>query len=163
MRQLEQRIREFTDWRVKLVGAVEEFRSWQDAYGHADIAQTLRIYDLIEGLRHDRIRLAFLGESTQDKVGLINALLFSDVTGGLLPCAPGADFLCATEIFHDPNEAPFLRVLPIDTRKRPDSIAALRRSPIEWITLRLDAGSPEAVAQTLQSLMEARTVSIEEA
>ncbi len=163
MRQLEQRIREFTDWRVKLVAAVDEFRSWQDVYGHADIAQTLRIYDLIEGLRHDRIRLAFLGESTADKVGLINALLFSDEPGGLLPCASAPDFLCATEIFHDPNEAPFLRVLPIDTRKRPDSIAALRRSPIEWITMRLDAGSPQSVAETLQSLMEARTVSIEEA
>ena len=136
--QLEQRIAQFTDWRVKLVTAIDEFRSWQDTYGHADIEQTLRIYDLVEGLRNDRIRLAFLGESAEDKIGLINALLFSDLPGGLLPLGPGSEFLCATEIFHDPGEAPFVRVLPMDTRKRPESIAALRRSPIEWITMRLN-------------------------
>ena len=163
MNQLEQRIAEFTDWRVKLVAAVEEFRSWQDTYGHADIAQTLRIYDLIEGMRHDRIRLAFLGESTADKIGLINALLFSDLAGGLLPLAGANDFMCATEIFHDPNEAPFLRVLPIETRRRPESIASLRRSPIEWITMRLDPASEQSVAETMRSLVESRAVSIEEA
>ncbi len=162
-RQLEQRIGQFTDWRTKLVAAIDEFRSWQDAYGHADIEQTLRIYDLIEGLRNDRIRLTFLGESTADKLGLINALLFSDLSGGLLPLAPGSELLCAAEIFHDPNEAPFVRMLPIDTRKRPESIAALRRSPIEWITMRFNADSPESVAETMRNLVEPRTVGVDEA
>ena len=69
--QLERRIAQFTDWRTKLVTATDEFRAWQDTYGHADIEQTLRIYDLVEGLRNDRIRLAFLGESAEDKIGLI--------------------------------------------------------------------------------------------
>ena len=50
--QLERRIAQFTDWRTKLVAATDEFRSWQDTYGHADIEQTLRIYDLVEGLRN---------------------------------------------------------------------------------------------------------------
>jgi hypothetical protein len=161
--QLEQRIAQFTDWRVKLVAAIDEFRVWQDTYGHADIEQTLRIYDLVEGLRNDRIRLAFLGESAEDKIGLINALLFSDRPGGLLPLGPGSEFLCATEIFHDPSESPFVRVLPIDTRKRPESIAALRRSPIEWITMRLNPDSPESIAEAMHSLIESRTVGIDEA
>ncbi|MBI4192732.1 MAG: hypothetical protein HY525_19640 [Betaproteobacteria bacterium] len=161
--QLEQRIAQFTDWRVKLVTAIDEFRSWQDTYGHADIEQTLRIYDLVEGLRNDRMRLAFLGESAEDKIGLINALLFSDLPGGLLPLGPGSELLCATEIFHDPGEAPFVRVLPMDTRKRPESIAALRRSPIEWITMRLNPDSPESIAEAMHSLIESRTVGIDEA
>ena len=58
--QLEQRIAQFTEWRTKLVAAIDDFRSWQDTYGHADIEQTLRIYDMVEGLRNDRIRLAFM-------------------------------------------------------------------------------------------------------
>jgi len=161
--QLEQRIAQFTDWRVKLVAAIDEFRVWQDTNGQADIEQTLRIYDLVEGLRNDRIRLAFLGESAEDKIGLINALLFSDLPGGLLPLGPGSEYLCATEIFHDPSEAPFVRVLPIDTRKRPESIAALRRSPIEWITMRLNPDSPESIAEAMRSLIESRTVGIDEA
>lgn len=161
--QLEQRIAQYTDWRTKLVEAIDEFRSWQDTYGHADIEQTLRIYDMVEGLRNDRIRLAFMGESAEDKIGLINALLFSDLPGGLLPLGAGSEFLCATEIFHDPSESPYVRVLPIDTRKKQESIANLRRSPIEWITMRLNPDSPESIAEATRSLMESRAVGIDEA
>jgi hypothetical protein len=161
--QLEQRIGQFTDWRTKLVAAIDEFRAWQDTYGHADIEQTLRIYDMVEGLRNDRIRLAFMGESAEDKIGLINALLFSDMPGGLLPLGAGCEFLCATEIFHDPSESPYVRVLPIDTRKKQESIASLRRSPIEWITMRLNPDSPESIAEATHSLMESRAVSVDEA
>ena len=161
--QLEQRIAQFTVWREKLVAAIDEFRVWQDTYGQADIEQTLRIYDLVEGLRNDRIRLAFMGESAPAKIGLINALLFSDLPGGLLPQGPGCEFLCATEIFHDPGESPYVRVLPMETRKREESIAALRRSPVDWVTMRLNADSPESIAEAMHSLMEARAASSDEA
>ena len=161
--QLEQRIAQFTSWREKLVASIDEFRVWQDSYGQADIEQTLRIYDLVEGLRNDRIRLAFMGESAEDKIGLINALLFADMPGGLLPLGPGCEFLCATEIFHDPSESPYVRVLPMETRKREDSIATLRRSPVDWITMRLNPESPESIAEATRSLMESRAVSVDEA
>ena len=161
--QLEQRIAQFTEWRVKLVAAIDEFRAWQDAYGQADIEQTLRIYDLVEGLRSDHMRLAFMGESAEDKIGLINALLFSDLPTGLLPLGPGSEYLCATEIFYDASEAPYVRVLPMETRKKQDSIASLRRSPIEWITMRLNVDSPESTAEAMRSLTESRTVGIDEA
>ncbi len=161
--QLEQRIAQFTDWREKLVASIDEFRAWQDTYGQADIEQTLRIYDLVEGLRNDRIRLAFMGESAEDKIGLINALLFANLPGGLLPLGPGCEFLCATEIFHDPSESPYVRVLPMETRKREDSIANLRRSPVDWITMRLNPDAPESIAEATNSLMESRAVSVDEA
>ena len=161
--QLDQRIAQFTSWREKLVASIDEFRVWQDSYGQADIEQTLRIYDLVEGLRNDRIRLAFMGESAEDKIGLINALLFADLPGGLLPLGPGCEFLCATEIFHDPSESPYVRVLPMETRKREDSIATLRRSPVDWITMRLNPESPESIAEATRSLMESRAVSVDEA
>lgn len=161
--QLEQRIAQFTAWREKLVASIDEFRVWQDSYGQADIEQTLRIYDLVEGLRNDRIRLAFMGESAEDKIGLINALLFADMPGGLLPLGPGCEFLCATEIFYDPSESPYVRVLPMDTRKREDSIATLRRSPVDWITMRLNPDVPESIAEATRSLIESRAVSVDEA
>ena len=53
--QLEQRIAQFTAWRENLVKSIDEFRTWQDAYGQADIELTLRIYDLVEGLRNDAV------------------------------------------------------------------------------------------------------------
>ena len=160
---LELSITQFTAWREKLVASIDQFRTWQDTYGQADIEQTLRIYDLVEGLRNDRIRLALLGESADDKIGLINAMLFSDMPGGLLPSGAGSEFLCATEIFHDPSESPYVRVLPVDTRKKQESISALRSSPIEWITMRLNPDSPESVSEAMRSLVEARTVSVDEA
>ncbi|HUO44016.1 MAG TPA: hypothetical protein VMT94_03770 [Burkholderiales bacterium] len=161
--QLEQRIAQFTQWREQLVANIDEFQSWQDRYGQADIEQTLRIYDLIQGLRNARVRLAFLGESAEYKIGLINALLFPDVPGGLLPAALGVDTVCAIEIFCDPNEAPCVRMLPIETRKRAETIAALRRTTIEWVTTRLDPESPTAIAAALTALAETREVSADEA
>lgn len=161
--QLEQRIAQFTEWREKLVASIDEFRAWQDTYGQADIEQTLRIYDLVEGLRNDRIRLAFMGESAEDKIGLINALLFADVPGGLLPPGSGCEFLCATEIFYDPSESPYVRVLPMETRKREESIATLRRSPVDWITMRMNPDSPESITEATHSLNESRAVSVDEA
>ena len=161
--QLEQSIAQFTVWREKMVAGIDEFRAWQDTYGQADIEQTLRLYDLVEGLRNARIRLAFMGELAEAKIGLINALLFSDIPGGLLPQGPGCEFLCATEIFHDPGESPYVRVLPMETRKREESIASLRRSPIDWITMRLVADSPASVAEATKSLTEARAASSDEA
>jgi len=161
--QLEQHIAQFTQWREQLVANIDEFQSWQDRYGQADIEQTLRIYDLIQGLRNARIRLAFLGESAAHKIGLINALLFPDVPGGLLPATLGAETTCAAEIFHDANEAPCVRMLPIETRKRAETIAALRRTTIEWVTTRLDPESPTAIAAALASLAETREVSPDEA
>jgi hypothetical protein len=161
--QLDQRIAQFTQWREKLVASIDEFRAWQDSYGQADIEQTLRIYDLVEGLRNDRIRLAFMGESAEDKIGLINALLFADKPGGLLPLGPGCEFLCATEIFYDPSEAPYVRVLPMETRKREDSIANLRRSPVDWITMRINPDDPATIAEAMNSLVESRAVSVDEA
>ncbi len=161
--QLERSITQFTDWRTKLVASIDEFKSWMDTYGQADIEQTLRIYDLVEGLRNDRIRLALLGDSAERKIGLINALLFADRPGGLLPSGPGCENLCPIEIYHDPSESPYVRVLPMETRKEQAGIAALRRNPIEWITIRLNPDSPESVAEAMHSLIETRTVSVEEA
>lgn len=161
--QFEISISKFTEWRRALVADIDEFRTWQDSYGHADIEQTLRIYDMVEGLRTDHIRLTLIGESAIHKIALINALLFPDTPGGLLPAnAESAAYTCATEIFYDPNEPPYVRLLPIDTRKRGDSIATLRRSTIEWVTTRLDANSEESVASALASLSETRFVSPDE-
>src|SRR5208282_5666330 len=161
--QLEQRIAQFTQWREQLVTNIDEFQSWQDRYGQADIEQTLRIYDLIQGLRNARIRLAFLGESAAHKIGLINALLFPDLPGGLLPAALSSETTCATEIFYDANEAPCVRMLPIETRKRTETIAALRRTTIEWVTTRLGPESPAAIASALATLAETHEVSAAEA
>jgi hypothetical protein len=42
-----------------------------------------------------------------------------------------------TEIFHDPADDPYIRLLPIETRKRHETVTALKRQPVEWIKIKL--------------------------
>ena len=94
-----------------------------------DIQRSLRIYDLLESLRNDRMVLAFLAEYSRGKTELINAMFFSDFKQRLLPSDVGRTTMCPTEIFCDPRDEPYIRLLPIETRKREDSIAVAQAAP----------------------------------
>ena len=124
-----------------MIAGIESYKSWLDANGYADIQQSLRIYDLIESLRNDRMTLAFLAEFSRGKTELINAMFFSDFKQRLLPSNVGRTTMCPTEIFYDPAETPYIRLLPIETRKRQESVSALKRKGVEWIKVKLDVDS----------------------
>ena len=160
---LEARIASFAKWRSDMVAGIEFYKSWLDANGIADIQQSLRIYDLIESLKHDRITLAFIAEFSRGKTELINAMLFGNFKRRVLPSDVGRTTMCPTELMHDPSEEPCLRLLPIETRKRPETIAALKRNPVEWIKMRLDPTSETALVEALQALVQTKTVSKAEA
>jgi hypothetical protein len=161
--RLEGPVAKFSAWRTAMVERIDEFRTWMDAYCPADIEQTLRIYDLVEALRNDSIRITVVGDGAPGKAALVNSLLFADVSGGLLPGGAGSEYLCATEVFHVGDERPFVRMLPIETRKRRDSFAALKRNPVDWVQMRLDPNSPESMSEMATTLTESKEVSTEEA
>ncbi|MBI4192731.1 MAG: dynamin family protein [Betaproteobacteria bacterium] len=161
--QLEKEVAQYQEWRDQMVAGIESYKSWLDTNGYADIQQSLRIYDLIESLRNDRMTLAFLAEFSRGKTELINAMFFSDFKQRLLPSNVGRTTMCPTEIFHDPAEEPYIRLLPIETRKRQESVSALKRQPVEWVKIRLNVDSREETTQAMQHLVEVKTVSIEEA
>ena len=64
---LEQRIASFAKWRAEMIAGIEFYKSWLDTNGTADIQQSLRIYDLIESLKHDRMTLALIAELSRGK------------------------------------------------------------------------------------------------
>jgi GTPase SAR1 family protein len=161
--QLEQEVAHYQEWRTQMISGIESYKSWLDTNGYADIQQSLRIYDLIENLRNDRMTLAFLAEFSRGKTELINAMFFSDFKQRLLPSNVGRTTMCPTEIFHDPADEPYIRLLPIETRKRQDSVSALKRQPVEWIKVRLDIDSRDEMAKAMKHLVEVKTVSLEEA
>lgn len=107
-------------------------------HGHVDIQRSLRLHDLAESLRSDRMVLAFLAEFSPGKTELINAIFFSGFKQRLLPSTVGRTTMCPAEIFHDPNEEPYIRLLPIETRKSDQTISALKHKPVEWVKIRLD-------------------------
>ena len=161
--QLEQEVAHYQEWRVQMISGIESYKSWLDTNGYADIQQSLRIYDLIESLRNDRMTLAFLAEFSRGKTELINAMFFSDFKQRLLPSNVGRTTMCPTEIFHDPDDEPYIRLLPIETRKRQESVAALKRQPVEWIKVKLDVDSRDEMAAAMKHLVEVKTVSLDEA
>ncbi len=161
--QLEKEVAHYQEWRDQMISGIESYKAWLDTNGYADIQQSLRIYDLIESLRNDRMTLAFLAEFSRGKTELINAMFFSDFKQRLLPSNVGRTTMCPTEIFYDAAEEPYMRLLPIETRKRQETVSALKRQQVEWIKVRLNVDSREDMAEAMKHLVEVKMVSIDEA
>src|SRR5262245_38390335 len=161
--QLETEVANYQEWREQMVAGIESYKSWLDTNDSADIQQSLRIYDLIESLHNDSITLAFLAEFSRGKTELINAMFFSSFKQRLLPSDVGRTTMCPTEIYYDPSEEPYMRLLPIETRTRQESVSALKRQQVEWIKIQLNTDSREEMLEAMQHLLEVKTVSIEAA
>jgi dynamin family protein len=160
---LEDQVSAYQQWREELRSGIQDYQNWLENNGHADIQRSLRIYDLIESLRNDRMILAFLAEFSRGKTELINAMFFSDFKQRLLPSDVGRTTMCPTEIYFDASEEPYVKLLPIESRKGDDSIASLKHKPVEWVKIRLNLDSHEEMAKAMSSLAEVKAVSVEEA
>lgn len=160
---LEAQVTQYQEWRDELRQCIESYQKWLESHGHADIQRSLRIYDLAESLRNDRMILAFLAEFSRGKTELINAMFFSDFKQRLLPSDVGRTTMCPTEIFYDGAEEPYIKLLPIESRRGDESIAALKHKPVEWVKIRLNLSSQEEMAKAMSSLAEVKSVTVEEA
>lgn len=160
---LEDQVSAYQQWREELRSGIQDYQNWLENNGHADIQRSLRIYDLIESLRNDRMILAFLAEFSRGKTELINAMFFSDFKQRLLPSDVGRTTMCPTEIYFDGSEEPYVKLLPIESRKGDDSIASLKHKPVEWVKIKLNLSSHEEMAKAMSSLAEVKSVSVEEA
>jgi hypothetical protein len=161
--RLELLVAQFSQWREQLRSGIEAYHAWLDANGHVDIQRSLRLYDLAESLRNDRMVLAFLAEFSRGKSELINAIFFSGYKQRLLPSSVGRTTMCPTEIFHDPAEEPYVRLLPIETRRSQETIASLKHKPIEWVKIKLRVDDLDALQKALATIAESKSVSVEEA
>jgi hypothetical protein len=161
--QLEKQIEDYKVWREQIATAISAYRDWLDLTGASDGMQDLRLYDMVESVKRDRLVLAFVAEFARGKTETINALFFSDYKTRLLPCDAGRTTMCPTEIFWDDDEDPYVKLLPIETRKNDDSIALLKKTPGAWTKLRLDISSAEAMQEAFHALVQQKEVSIEEA
>ena len=161
--QLEQHVSDFRTWREQLALAIAAYRAWLEQSDYADTHQTGRIGDLLEKLQRDQLVLAFVAEFSRGKTELINALFFSGFKQRLLPSDVGRTTMCPTEIFCDSETAPYLRLLPIETRLREESIETLKGMPLQWKRIELNLDTPEVTLAAMQNLAQAKTVSVEEA
>ncbi|MEN6587687.1 MAG: dynamin family protein, partial [Sulfuricella sp.] len=161
--QLQSEVEHYRRWRDELVAAIGAYQSWLDSAGEVDAQQSLRIFDVVESLKKDRLVLAFVAEFSRGKTELINALFFSEFKQRLLPSDVGRTTMCPTEIFCDPSEEPYIRLLPIETRYREESIAALKRLPIEWSKIRLNLDDQNEMLKAMHSVAQKKHVSMNDA
>src|SRR5512141_898578 len=156
--RFETEIARYHQWRDGLAQAVNAYKDWLEANNQLDIQQSLRYYDLIENLNKGRLMLAFLAEFSRGKSELINALFFSSFKERLLPSDVGRTTMCPTEIFHDPTEEPYLKLLSVETRYRDESISQLKNVPVEWSKVRLNVNSAADMKKALKSLADTKQV-----
>ncbi len=157
-KRFETEIARYNEWREQLTQSVHTYHDWLEANHQLDVQQSIRFYDLLENLNRGRLMLAFLAEFSRGKSELINALFFSDLKERLLPSDVGRTTMCPTEIFHDPTEEPYLKLLSVETRYRDESISQLKNVPVEWSKVRLNVNSAAEMKKALKSLADTKQV-----
>lgn len=163
-----QRLHDYSRWRDRLADAIQSYQEWRDTGADTDDddderSEELRLYELVDSLREDKLNIALVGEFSRGKTELINAIFFSDYDRRLLPSTPGRTTMCPMEILYDADSEPGIRLLPIETRKSALTIAEHKKTRINWTTLPFDLDSPENIAAALQEVVSSKHVSRREA
>jgi hypothetical protein len=118
----------------------------------------LRLFDLTENLKRDRLMVAFVAEFSRGKTELINALFFSDFKQRLLPSDAGRTTMCPTEIYYDaiPNRtSACCRSRPVSatTASRPETAARSSGARSSW-----SVKDPNAMVTAMRKLAETKVV-----
>lgn len=158
------RMRDFHRWRDDIFNVIQEYQNWLETQGLHEGVEDLRIYELMEAIRSDKLTIALVGEFSRGKTELINAIFFADYKQRLLPSAAGRTTMCPTELLYDPKQDPYIKLLPIETRRTSITIGEYKRTPVHWSTVhihKLDA--TRDVAAAFAEIVRTKKVSLREA
>lgn len=139
----------YGQWRSSVSQGIEQFQAWLADNELNDAQSDLRLSRLLDRLREDRLQVAFVAEFSRGKSELINAIFFADYGNRMLPSSAGRTTMCPTELMYDPNRAPSIELLPIETRANNASLTEYRRFPQEWQQVRLQVESADAMQEAL--------------
>jgi len=157
-------IEAYANWKNDLIREIKAYLDWAEDNELNDPENDLRIYEIIEGLKADKITVAFVAEVSRGKTELINTLFFSQYKRRLLPSQAGRTTMCPTEIFFDDTaDRPYIRLLPIETRLQGASIAEFKRETIEWTNIHLDPESADSLAEAFSEVTRTKRVPVERA
>ena len=153
----------YTDWRSRLSANIGEFKVWLADNELSDAQSDLRLNQLLERLREDRLNVAFVAEFSRGKSELINAIFFADYGNRILPSSAGRTTMCPTELLYDPDKPPRIELLPIQTRAANGSVSDYKRFPGEWLMVPVDVESADVMHEALSHVSETIRVTPEEA
>ena len=154
----------YRSWCDDVAIAIGEYQTWVEEQGGSDGEQDLRVYELADQLKSERLQVALVGEFSRGKTELLNAIFFSSFKQRLLPTAAGRTTMCPTELHFDESQPASVRLLPIETRKTPTTIAEYKITPVHWTTIHiLRPNSAEEVRQAFLEANRTKNVSAWEA
>lgn len=153
----------YTAWRTLLSNDIAQFQAWLGQNELSDGQIDLRLSQLQDRLREDRLIVAFVAEFSRGKSELINAIFFADYGDRMLPSSAGRTTMCPTELLYDAGKPPAVELLPIQTRASHSGISEYKRFPEEWTVLPLDVDSPEGMQDALRHVSQTIRVTPEEA
>lgn len=143
--------------REQLLAAIEAYRAWLDQHGHVDIKRSLSIYDLDEQVRAERVRIAVVGRDAHARAAVLN--LAGASTQYAMPLPASAEvYRCPLEIGFEAAASAHLALLPMETLRRDQPLAALKRHPGEWLRIELDLEDPQAIAEALARASEMQAI-----
>ena len=143
--------------RLKLLG------EWMRDHELLDAAVEERLKRLEHQVRSDKVMVAFVAEFSRGKSEMINAIFFAGYGRRIMPASAGRTTMCPTEMGYDASVPPCLRLLPIETRLKPQSLMEWRMVPEKWTRIDLDVNDPKQLALSLEKVAETRKVSQEDA
>ena len=149
----------YSHWRNAVSRQIMRLADWLNHQELGDAETDLRLKQLQDKLREDRLNVAFVAEFSRGKSELINAIFFADYRQRVLPSAAGRTTMCPTELQYSEGEVPAIHLLPIETRAEAGTVADFKAQPERWTVLPLHVESTAQMAGALQTLAETVTVS----
>ncbi|KAB2928779.1 MAG: GTPase [Dechloromonas sp.] len=153
----------YAAWRASLSSHLGEFKEWLAQNELSDAQSDLRLTQLLERLREDRLNVAFVAEFSRGKSELINAIFFAEYGTRMLPSSAGRTTMCPTELLYDGDKLPCIELLPIETRASNSGVTEYKRFPEEWKVVALDVEAPDAMQEALRQVSETTRVTPEDA
>ncbi|MCB5184970.1 dynamin family protein [Methylobacillus gramineus] len=153
----------YTEWRKALVETICDYRNWLNEQELNDAQLELRLQQLLERLREDKLNVAFVAEFSRGKSELINAIFFPDYGQRLLPSSAGRTTMCPTELLYDATKPTSLQLLPIETRTSDATTTEYKRYPEEWTALPFDVANSDSMVEVFKEVSRTKRVTVEEA
>ena len=162
--ELSDQVAIYHEWKQQLIIKIEFYQNWLND-------NNLNSYDLEDTLeqgknllQEDQLTIAMVGEYSRGKTELINALLFSEFKQRLLPSQAGRTTMCPTEIYYDANHPEtFLKLLPIETRLKSESVHSLKSDESLWQTFPIDSQDSKQISEVLSQLAATKEIDLERA
>jgi len=150
-------------WRREFALRLKLLVQWLKDQDMLDASVEDRLHRLEAQVRVDKVMVAFVAEFSRGKSELINAVFFADYGRRIMPASAGRTTMCPTEMGYDPEVPPCLRLLPIETRLKPQSLMEWRMVPEKWERTELDVSNPKQLAEAFAKVADTRRVTPDEA